>query len=168
MMYVRQARPLGCRGWEAARRRWRRTKRMERLGRGRRGSMPLRGGVERAPAYTLRIIYWHWIYLKLCYTEAAIVLLRPACLFLSFLPSLLPPYYDRVDLSLPPSLFLSASLLPPSFIPTVSFSFAPTYDSVRFVWPTGRHNSRSLPPKYLMRHAIFTISTPWRSPALKA
>lgn len=29
MMYVRQARPLGCRGWEAARRRWRRRKRME-------------------------------------------------------------------------------------------------------------------------------------------
>lgn len=122
MMYVRQARPLGCRGWEAARRRWRRTKRME-TGTGEEGSMPLRGGVERAPAYTLRIIYWHWIYLKLCYTEAAIVLLRPACLFLSFLPSLLPPYYDRVDLS----LFLSFSLLlssrPPLLIPTVSFSF---------------------------------------------
>lgn len=93
-------------------------------GTGEEGSMPLRGGVERAPAYTLRIIYWHWIYLKLCYTEAAIVLLRPACLFLSFLPSLLPPYYDRVDLS----LFLSFSLLlssrpPPLLIPTVSFSF---------------------------------------------
>lgn len=164
-MYVRQARPLGCRGWEAARRRWRRTKRME-TGTGEEGSMPLRGGVERAPAYTLRIIYWHWIYLKLCYTEAAIVLLRPACLFLSFLPSLLPPYYDRVDLS----LFLSFSLLlpPPLAHSHRIFLLSPTYDSVRFVWPTGRHNSRSLPPKYLMRHAIFTISTPWRSPALKA
>lgn len=90
-------------------------------GTGEEGSMPLRGGVERAPAYTLRIIYWHWIYLKLCYTEAAIVLLRPACLFLSFLPSLLPPYYDRVDLS----LFLSFSLLlssppPCSFPPYLS------------------------------------------------
>lgn len=83
--------------------------------------MPLRGGVERAPAYTLRIIYWHWIYLKLCYTEAAIVLLRPACLFLSFLPSLLPSYYDRVDLSLFLSCFSPA--LPPLLIPTVSFSF---------------------------------------------
>lgn len=91
-------------------------------GRGGEGSMPLRGGVERAPAYTLRIIYWHWIYLKLCYTEAAIVLLRPACLFLSFLPSLLPPYYDRVDLSL--SLCFSSPLWsPPLLIPTVSFSF---------------------------------------------
>jgi len=118
MMYVRQARPLGCRGWEAARRRWRRTKRMEEE----EGSMPLRSGVERAPAYTLRIIYWHWIYLKLCYTEAAIVLLRLACLFLSFLPSLLPPYYDRVDLS----LFLSSLGFspPPLLIPTVSFSFS--------------------------------------------
>lgn len=162
MMYVRQARPLGCRGWEAARRRWRRTKRME-TGTGEEGSMLLRGGVERAPAYTLRIIYWHWIYLKLCYTEAAIVLLRPACLFLSFLPSLLPPYYDRVDLS----LSLSASLLLPARSHRI-FLFPSTYGSVRFVWPTGRHNSRSLPPKYLMRHAIFTISTPWRSPALKA
>lgn len=92
-------------------------------GTGEEGSMPLRGGVERAPAYTLRIIYWHWIYLKLCYTEAAIVLLRPACLFLSFLPSLLPPYYDRVDL-LPLSLFLLLlSSRPPLLIPTVSFSF---------------------------------------------
>lgn len=89
-------------------------------GTGEEGSMPLRGGVERAPAYTLRIIYWHWIYLKLCYTEAAIVLLRPACLFLSFLPSLLPPYYDRVDFS----LSLCFSPPPPLLIPTVSFSFS--------------------------------------------
>lgn len=125
-----------------------------------------RGGVERAPAYTLRIIYWHWIYLKLCYTEAAIVLLRPARLFLSFPPSLLPSYYDRVDSSLSLTLLLS-SCTPPAHSHRI-FLFLPTYDSVRFVWPTGRHNSRSLPPKYLMRHAIFTISTPWRSSALKA
>lgn len=26
-------------------------------------------GVAGAFSYTLRIIYWHWIYLKLCYTE---------------------------------------------------------------------------------------------------
>lgn len=133
-----------------------------------------RGGVERAPAYTLRIIYWHWIYLKLCYTEAAIVLLRPVRLFLSFLPSLLPPYYDRVDssLSLYLALSFSLSLLSSSCAPFAHshriFLFLSTYDSVRFVWSTGRHNSRSLPPKYLMRHAIFTISTPWRSSALKA
>lgn len=92
-------------------------------------------------------------------------------LFLSFPPSLLPPYYDRVDSSLSLSRqSLSLSLLrrlPPAHSHRI-FLFRPTYDSVRFVWPTGRHNSRSLPPKYLMRHAIFTISTPWRSSALKA
>lgn len=161
MMYVRQARPLGCRGWVAVRRRrCGRTKRMETAGTGE-GSMP--GGVERAPAYTLRIIYWHWIYLKLCYTEAAIVLLRLARLFLSF-PSLLPSYYDRVDLtfSLSISFFFSLSF------PTLSFSFSLPMTLCASSDRTGRHNSRSLPPKYLMRHAIFTISTPWRSPALKA
>lgn len=151
-MYVRQARPLGCRGWEAARRRWRRMKRMETVesaeegGRGR-----CRGGVERAPAYTLRIIYWHWIYLKLCYTEAAIVLLRPTRLFLSFPPSLLPSYYDRVDFSL--ALFFSLSPLPSRLslsltssssssslalsllIPTVSFSFLRLYALRLADWP---------------------------------
>jgi hypothetical protein len=128
-----------------------------------------RDGVERAPAYTLRIIYWHWIYLKLCYTEAAIVLLRPA--LVSSSPSChrsYGSYYDRVrSLSLYLALVFS-SLARPLLIPAVSFSFPLSYDSARLVWPTGRHNSRSLPPKYLMRHAIFTISTPWQSPALKA
>lgn len=74
MMYVRQARPLGYRGWSG----W--------LGGGRGvdgrregGTDGGRGGGGRdrrgggALAYTLRIIYWHWIYLKLCYAEA----LRP-------------------------------------------------------------------------------------------
>lgn len=102
-------------------------------GEGRRGRC--RGGVERAPAYTLRIIYWHWIYLKLCYTEAAIVLLRPARLFLSFPPSLLPTYYDRVDLSLALFFSLISSLALLLLIPTVSFSFL-RLGALRLVdWP---------------------------------
>lgn len=128
MMYVRQARPLGCRGWEAVRRKVEKDEKDGGLpgtkGVGRRARC--RGGVERAPAYTLRIIYWHWIYLKLCYTEAAIVLLRRSRSSLPLLPAIaLTPCYDRVDLLPSPALSSSLPSLAPSplLIPAVSFSF---------------------------------------------
>lgn len=168
-MYVRQARPLGCRGWEAARRKVEKDEKDGGLpgtkGVGRRGSMPRRGG--EGPRV-------HFAYNLLALDIPEVMLYR-SChrpsssrSSLPLLPAIaLTPYYDRVDLS-PFLALVFPSFTRPMLIPVVIFLFLSSYDLVRFVWSTGRHNSRSLPPKYLMRHAIFTISTPWQTPALKA
>lgn len=125
MMYVRQARPLGCRGWEAARRKVEKDEKDGGLpgtkGVGRRGSMPRRGG--EGPRV-------HFAYNLLALDIPEVMLYR-SChrpsssrSSLPLLPAIaLTPYYDRVDLS--PFL----ALVFPSFtrsmlIPVVSFSFS--------------------------------------------
>lgn len=70
------------------------------------------------------------------------------------------------------SFLISLSGAPPSRVVSSSLSFGLRFSlsmtSWCHVWQTGRHNSRSLPPKYLMRHAIFTIGSRLANPGAES
>lgn len=101
--------------------------------------------------------------------------LRPSLLYPSRFPPFLhfhpifPRFRSRsppLPLSLSFARFVSSSLSSCSvllFSPRFSLSM-----TLRHVCQTGHHNSRSFPPKYLMRHAIFTIGSRSANPGAES